>query len=113
MPTETLNPEKYVAEHDGVADLQKLAMPHQIVRIRHTGDPLPNPMVVMDRFNKAHRFQPGEVKEVDLPISQIEHLRSLRRPGRKIQAAVQEGESYLYREIEAPPHPLVVEDIAP
>ena len=94
-----------------VADARKLALPHQLVRVRHTGEPIPNPQLVVDRYERAHLLQPGQVKSADLLVSQIERLRELRRPGRMIEAVVQDGEIYHMKRIEAPLHPLVIEDI--
>ena len=42
----------------------------------------------------------------------IESLRELRRPGRNIQKFVQEGEIYEMRMVEAPLHPLIIEDLS-
>jgi len=92
------------------ADLRKLALPHQLVRVRHTGEPIPNPQIVIDRYQRGHLLQPGEVKELDLLVGQIERLREL-RPGRMIQKVTQEGEIYAMRLVEAPLHPIVIEDL--
>ena len=94
-----------------VADARKLALPHQLVRVRHTGEPIPNPQLVVDRYERGHLLQPGQVKEVDLLVSQIERLRELRRPGRMVRGVVQEGEIYQMKRTEAPLHPLIIEDI--
>src|SRR5262245_41451066 len=93
-----------------VPDVRKLAAPHQLVRVRHTGEPIPNPQVLADRYGQGHTFQPGQTKELDLLVSQIERLRELRRPGRVIDAMMQEGELYQMKRVEAPLHPLIIED---
>ena len=95
-----------------VPDVRKLAVPHQLVRVRHTGQPIPNPQVLVDRYGQGHTFQPGQTKELDLLVSQIERLRELRRPGRMIDAMVQEGEIYQMKRVEAPLHPLIIEDLS-
>src|SRR5262245_25701909 len=94
-----------------VADARKLALPHQLVRVRHTGAPIPNPQLIVDRYERGHLLHPGEMKELDLLVIQIERLRELRRPGRMIDAMVQEKEIYMVKTIEAPLHPLIIEDI--
>jgi len=102
----------YIIGNTGIVNVAKLAMPHQLVKVRHTGKPIPNRQVLVDRYGKPHTFQPGEVKEVDLLVSQIEHLRELRRPGRMIEAVTQNGEDYSMKTVEAPLHPLLIEDIS-
>ena len=94
-----------------VPDVRKLAVPHQLVRVRHTGQPIPNPQTIVDRHGQSHTLQPGESKELDLTCDMIESLRELRRPGRMIDAMVQEGEIYQMKRVEAPLHPLIIEDI--
>jgi hypothetical protein len=94
-----------------VVDMRKLALPHQLVSVRHTGEPIPNPQLVVDRYQQGHLLQPGEVKELDLLVSQIERFRELRRPGRMIEAVVQEGEIYQMKRVEAPLHPIMIEDL--
>src|SRR5262249_1130253 len=109
--TDTINSERYIAEHGGVVDLAKLAEPHQRVVVHHTGSP-PNPQVLFDRQGERHILQAGEVKEIDLTVSMIERLRELRRPGRMIEAVGQEGELYnMKRGVEAPLHPLLIKDL--
>jgi len=49
--------------------------------------------------------------ELDLTCEMIDSLRELRRPGRMIDAMVQEGEIYQMKRVEAPLHPLIIEDI--
>jgi hypothetical protein len=109
MSTETINAEKYQAEHVGVVDMKKLAEPHQLVRVKHTGTQTPH--IIFDRFNQPHKFFPGETREVDLPLSQIETLRHWRTPGRMIDMATQDGEVYAFQKREAPLHDLMILDV--
>ena len=95
-----------------VPDVRKLAVPHQLVLVQHTGQPIPNPQTIVDRYGQGHTFQPGESKELDLTCDMIESLRELRRPGRMIDAMVQEGEIYQMKRVEAPLHPLIIEDLS-
>jgi hypothetical protein len=105
-----INREKYVVENSGIVDVAKLAAPHQRVKVRNTHDVEVH--TIPDRFNQPQTFQPGESREVDLLTSQIERLRELRRPGRMIEAVAQEGEVYyMNKRVEAPLHPLLIEDI--
>src|SRR5262249_27049979 len=109
--TETINPQRYMAEHRDAVDIRRLALPHQLVKVRHTGVPIPNPQVIIDREGQAHKLLPGETKELDLLVSQIEQLREWRRPGRMIDLATQVGEDYSFKKREAPLHPLIIEDL--
>ena len=49
--------------------------------------------------------------ELDLLTDMIERFRELRRPGRMIEAMVQEKEIYQIKKAEAPLHPIVIEGI--
>ena len=49
--------------------------------------------------------------ELDLLTDMIERFRELRRPGRMIEAMVQEKEIYQIKKVEAPLHPIVIEGI--
>ena len=70
-----------------------------------------NPHVVRDRHNQQHLLQPGQSMEMEMLVDEIEHLQEFRRPGRMISKLVQLGELYCQKMVEAPLHPLLIEEV--
>jgi hypothetical protein len=50
--------------------------------LAHNGRVVPQLHVVIDRHMQGHELQPGQSKEVDLLVEQIEYFLQQRRPGR-------------------------------
>jgi hypothetical protein len=61
--------------------------------------------VIIDRHQYAHVLHPGEKKEVDLPVDEIEAFRNLSAPNRGVYL------SGPYAGAPLPPHPLRFIDI--
>ena len=108
-------PADYLKMAKPIADAVRLAKPHARVRVMHTGQKLEpmvlNPMVVIDRHRQSHLLQPGQSVEIEMVNDEIEHLREFRRPGRMISKLVQLGELYIHKMVEAPLHPLLIEEV--
>ena len=98
-----------------VADLARLAKPHARVKVTHTGPQLNpmvlNPMAFKDRHEQYHQLRPGESVEVEMLVDEVAHFRELRKPGRMISRQVQIGELYVQKMVEAPLHPLLIEEV--
>jgi hypothetical protein len=83
--------------------LARRAASHQRVRVRNTSPVQVH--IVVDRNLVGHELQPGQVKELDMLVDEIEAFRALRLPGRGF---ITNGP---LAGIPKPPHPLVFEDI--
>jgi hypothetical protein len=90
-------------------DAAQLAKPSQRVQVRNTHPKQIN--VVIDRYRQPHPLRPGEVKEVEMLVADIESFRRYRQPGRFRSMLIQEGAIYHMATREAPQHPVVIEDI--
>jgi hypothetical protein len=84
-------------------------VPAQRVIVRNTSM---QPHIIYDHNYDAVRFDPGERKEIVMTVRDIEWLRGLAVPGRKMvpnySARTKDGGVPL---VPSKPHPLVIEDI--
>jgi hypothetical protein len=70
---------------------ERLDRKHQLVQVKNTtdttittlGKPIPQKHVVIDRFNLGHELEPGQIKEVDMLVDDIEYFIRERKPGRR------------------------------
>lgn len=69
---------------------ERLDRKHQIVQVKNTSDTLvtsrgfavPQKHIVIDRFNQGHELEPGQSKEVDMLVDDIEYFIRERKPNR-------------------------------
>ena len=121
MPNEKLcsdlksEPIEYLHLAKPIANARRLALPHARVRVTHTGLELNpqvlNPMVIKDRHEQYQSLQPGQSIEIEMVLDEVERFRELRKPGRMISKMVQIGEIYCQQMVEAPLHPILIEEI--
>lgn len=61
----------------------QLDMPHQLVELRNNDRVQTH--IVIDRFLNGHEFGPGQTKEIDMTVEDINYFRRQRRPNRMSQ----------------------------
>jgi hypothetical protein len=65
------------------ASAERLAESSQHVKVTNTNDAkLPQRHLVMDRHLRGHELAPGETKELDMLVRDIEYFDNMRKPGR-------------------------------
>jgi hypothetical protein len=105
-----------------VPDGRRLAAASQIVKVQNT-DPH-QVHVVVDRFLKGHEILPGQIKEVEMLVEDIEGFMRQRLPGRgfyppgaRVKGGVVKGDRMVDGQfipgdkIELPPHPLLFPEL--
>jgi len=108
-------PIEYLNLAKPIANARRLALPHARVKVSHTGPklnpPVLNPMLVMDRHEQYQSLQPGQSIVIEMVLDEIERFKELRKPGRWITRQTQIGELYIPKLVEAPLHPLLIEEV--